>query len=873
MKDYEGMKSAKRFLENVWTRINADKRGKDLSACARAHPRPIILIAAVIVLLIVALIGCQAVSGGSSNDVWTGFLEGTTVDVSAQVGGRVTNVAVEEGDSVHAGQLLATIADDLARQQWDAADANVAAAQAQLALLEAGARPEDLQRAQARVDQARAALVAATQAVTDTEAIRANPQALLIAQADAAARVQAAQAALTAAALQAQAADLPHQFWQDQVQSLQEGIDIRLPGGGKLHFDIPSSRIDAARTQWDQAGNNAWQAWIAVAQAQANLDTAQAALKSVSDQLTNPIALDSRVDQARAARDRAAADLQAAEAALQALREGASPAQVQAARAALDQARAARAVAAEELTHYRIIAPQEGTVSQVFYRAGEVVAPNVPLVRLSVDGELTLRVFVPTSTLPKIHIGQTVPVWVAELNNKSVEGQVARIADTAEFTSRQAQTDSERNALLIAVQVTVRSPDGQLKPGMPASVSFTQPAPSPNPSFEILSSSNSLTLSGTLEAKQTRISSEVDGLVKAVHVDKGDSIDAGAPLIEIDNTQIQTSLQQAAAAVQAAQANLDQVTEPARPGQVAVAEAAVAQANAELQAAKAALDDANRALAAKQDPSSQAQIWEGKARAAQADVSRADAALALLNDQIAVAQRDLSQAGKIQLGVLQRQQQAAQATRDAAQATLEGSQRVVALYGQILNNPLELIAAQHAAEGQVQTAQAGLKVAQAELEIVRRAPQAEAVALAQARLRAAQANLGLVQAQANRFAIASPASGTIVDRSVEVGETVRPGSPLLTLADTRELELTVFVPLHSLGALHVGQAVVVRLPSLPGKTFTGKVTFIAPESEFKPANLYNSQERSELVFQARVSVPNPTGELKAGLPADAIPNP
>ena len=865
------MPSANRFLENLWTRINADRRGRKISEFIRANPRPAILIAAIIVVLIIALIGCQASSaaGTTSSDIWSGFLEGKTVDVSAQVGGRVTNVTVQEGDQVKAGQPLVTIDDALAKQRLAAADANVAAAQAQLALLQAGARPEDLQRAQAQVDQARAALIAATQAVTDTEAIRANPQSLLIAKANAEAQAQQAQDALTAAALQATGADLMHQFLTDQVQSLEQGVDVTLPSGAKLHFGAPSARIDAARSEWDKAGNDAWQAWISVAQAKANLDTAQAALTNINDQLTNPIALDTKVDQAHAARDRAAANLQTAQAALEVLREGASPAEIQAARDALDQARAARAVVADDLTHYQITAPQDGTVSQVFYRKGEVIAPNAPLVRLSNNGELTLRVFVPMSTLPQVHLDHAVPVWVAELNNKSVQGKITHIADQAEFTSRQAQTDSERNALLVAVEIKVNSPDDQLKAGMPASTSFSKSAPAPNVSFNIVSTSNNLTFSGTLEAKQTRIASEASALVKAVRVSKGDTVHAGDPLVELDTTVIQKSVSEAAAAVRAAQSNLNQVNEPARPGAVAVAQAAVTQANADLKAANAALDDANRALASKQDLTSQVQTWTGKVSAAQADVYRAQAARALLNDQVTIAQRDGSQSGKAQFEMLQKQQQAARATLDAAQAALDGSQRVLARYQSEFDSPLELIAAQHSAAGQVQTAQAGLKVAQAELDIVRRAPQPEQVALAQARLSAAQANLALVQTQADRYTVTSPIDGTVVDRSIEAGETTQPGSPMLALADTRELDLTVFVPLREMDKVRLGQTANIHVPSLPGKTFAGKVTFIAPESEFKPANIYNSQERSEIVFSMRVTVPNPTGELKAGLPADA----
>jgi HlyD family secretion protein len=165
-------------------------------------------------------------------------------------------------------------------------------------------------------------------------------------------------------------------------------------------------------------------------------------------------------------------------------------------------------------------------------------------------------------------------------------------------------------------------------------------------------------------------------------------------------------------------------------------------------------------------------------------------------------------------------------------------------------------------------AEAGLKVAQAELKVVERAPQTEAVALAQAKLNAAQANLKLVQAQAKRYVIASPIDGVVADRTIEPGETTRAGSPVLTLAQTTDLQMTLYVPIRNLKAVRVGQTAEVRLPSLPGKTFAGKVTYIASESEFKPANLYNAQERSEVVFSVRVTVDNP-GDLKAGLPADA----
>ncbi len=384
----------------------------------------------------------------------------------------------------------------------------------------------------------------------------------------------------------------------------------------------------------------------------------------------------------------------------------------------------------------------------------------------------------------------------------------------------------------------------------------------------IVDAKDTLTFSGTLEARQTQVSAEVSARVLNVRVKKGDVVKAGDPLADLDDAEMKTTLSQAEAAVRAAQANLDAVNEKARAGNIALGEAGVAQAQAELDASKRALDDANRALATPQDLTTQLHVWEGKVAAAQGAVGQGQAALAGLKNQVELAQRDQSTAGKYRLAALQKQQAAAEATLAGAQADLAGSQQVLALYRDLLKQPLQLSSAQHSAASQVKVADAGVQVAQADLALVRAPAQTEAVALAQAKLNAAQAGLKLAQAQAKRYAIISPVAGTVIDRIVEPGETTRAGAALLTLADTREFELMLFVPVRNLNAVHVGQAASVRVPSIAGRTFSGKVTYIAPQSEFQPANIYNSQDRSEMMFAIKVTVPN-DGALKAGLPADA----
>lgn len=817
------------------------------------------------------LAACQTAPNILSNnsETFTGFLIGETVDVSAEVGGRVANVAVQEGARVQAGQVLMTLDDEIVKLRVEIADAQVSAAQAQVALLEAGARSEEMNRAQARVEQARAARDLAAQAFADAEAIRARPQALLIAHAQAELRAQIAQEQLLAAAHQAQAADLEHALWEEQVRAMWAGVDVTLPGGQVLHFDTPTQKLDFAQREWNQAGNRAWQAWGAVEQAKANADAATAARQDIADQLANPIALDARVNQARAVRDRADAALASAQAGLQILREGASPSQVQAARAALDQARAARAALDQEINRHQIVAPRAGTITRVFNRAGETIAPTAPLARLSVAGDLKLRVFVPMTTIAQIKLNDSATIALDDSNNRTVSGAVSFIAERAEFSGRQAQTDDERNAQLVTVEIAIKNADGQLKAGMPASIAFGATPPNKITLPALIRADAPRTFSGTLEAKQTRLAPELGGKVIAVRAQRAEVVQAGATLVELDDTTARANILEAESAARAAQANLDQQNEKARAGTVALADAAIAQAQAELDAAKTTLRDAERALASPQDIVAQIHAAESRVAGAKGEITRAQAGIALAQDLVESAKRDLSMAGKYRLAIMQRQLEAADANLRAAKINANGSERVLGLSRELQTNPLELKANRNAAANQVKQAQAGLNAAQVERAIAQRAGQPEAIALAEAKSRAAQASLKLMQAQANRLVIHAPLNGTIIARSVEVGETVRAGAPLLTIADTRALELTVYVPMQFIGAAQIGQGAQIKTPSVPGKIFAGKIIFIATESEFKPANIYNAQERSEMVFAVRVLVQNPDGILKAGLPADA----
>lgn len=393
-------------------------------------------------------------------------------------------------------------------------------------------------------------------------------------------------------------------------------------------------------------------------------------------------------------------------------------------------------------------------------------------------------------------------------------------------------------------------------------------AAAPNPSV------GPITASGTIEAVQTAVAAEVGGRAVEVLVDEGAAVEAGQLLVRLDDSQIRAQLQEAEKAVETAKANLALAQAGPRPAQVAIAEAKLGQARATLAAAQQALADAQRARANLLELD--AQINSAQARVAlagrQIEQARArQAAVAALRQSIA---GDGSDQGKTQRAVYEKQEAAAAEAIAAAQEELRTAQRVLSLLRQMRDNPVALDAQVNAAQGQVRLAEQGVRVAEAAAALAAAGPRPEAVALAEAQLAKAEAGRALLLTQAERYAVTSPVAGQVLARSVNPGETVQPGVPLLQVAGLDQVTLVVYVPTARIGQVSVGQPAAVVVDAYPGRTFPGTVTYISPRAEFTPKNIQTPEERVETVFAVKITLDNADRALKPGMPADAtIPAP
>ncbi len=156
-----------------------------------------------------------------------------------------------------------------------------------------------------------------------------------------------------------------------------------------------------------------------------------------------------------------------------------------------------------------------------------------------------------------------------------------------------------------------------------------------------------------------------------------------------------------------------------------------------------------------------------------------------------------------------------------------------------------------------------------QLRLFEEGPRPERTEAQRAQLAQAQAALRAVQAAIANMTIRAPFDGVVTVRHNEPGETVPPGSPVLTVMNPDDRWVRIYVPENRIGAVKLGQAAGINSDTYPGKTYPGTVTFIAREAEFTPKTLQTAEERVKLVYAVKVRITGDGGfELKPGMPAD-----
>jgi HlyD family secretion protein len=343
-----------------------------------------------------------------------------------------------------------------------------------------------------------------------------------------------------------------------------------------------------------------------------------------------------------------------------------------------------------------------------------------------------------------------------------------------------------------------------------------------------------LQASGRLEGYETDVGAKTGGRVSFIAVREGDKVSRGQVLVRIDDSEVQAQLRGAKAQVASAQALEQQAFL-----QISVIESQLRAAQLNIQQSQ--------------------QDTQGRVFQAQANVAAAQAQLQQSQAQLKLAKQDQQRYAKLfREGVVTRQQfEQAQTTYETVLATVMANQKQV-----------------NAAQGALtlaQSSQFNPTIQNAQLAALRsQQKQANAqLKVAQSNVRNALAAQQQIEAQIAYLTITSPIDGVVTARTREPGAVVTNGQTVLTLVDLNSIYLRAYVPEGEIGRVRVGQNVNVFLDSDPKRPLAARVAAIDPEASFTPENIYFRQDRVKQVFGVKISIINPGGYAKPGMPADA----
>ena len=466
----------------------------------------------ILVLLVLCFLPASCVnSAGDAPLTASGTVETTVLAASAELGGRVRQVMVNEGDVVRAGDVLVRLDDSILQAQRDIATANLqtaraavntaqlaaASAQTQYEIVRDAALARDMPtRTQDWYKNQNGNFTLPEWYYGDTELLKA---ALAVADEsgrlldDAQKHLHNLESAVSAGAFIQAEDDLA----VAQVRFLvAENLYNRVWNGTDLD-DLTRRQLYLLSKDAYLESKDIESRWVTLSPsmdrdlrdaAQQIHDDARHQLEDAQEAYKDALLTDSASDilRARAEVSMAEENFNTARDFARTLQTGINAPSVTAAQRALDQANAAvkqslcavdQAQASLDMLDVQIArmvvtAAANGVVLNRYVEPGNVVNSGSVLINFGRLDDLTLTVYVPEDRLGEVAPGQPAVVTVDSFVGESFSAHVSKIASQAEFTPRNVQTVEGRKSTVFAVELILSDTGGRLKPGMPADVVF-----------------------------------------------------------------------------------------------------------------------------------------------------------------------------------------------------------------------------------------------------------------------------------------------------------------------------------------------------------------------------------------------------------------
>ena len=323
-----------------------------------------------------------------------------------------------------------------------------------------------------------------------------------------------------------------------------------------------------------------------------------------------------------------------------------------------------------------------------------------------------------------------------------------------------------------------------------------------------------------VESNIATLAAKVAGHVVTLGVDDNKPVKAGETLLRIDPRDYQAKVDQARAAVAVASASFravsseTQLTRETTHAQAEEARAALEAARVAEQTAEAAVDEARARLESRRAALAAITAEVTGTRSSAAQAGREKERFRRLAESGYVAQRDYEQADAAETSAGAALEairlRVTQAEREVQQGEAELSGRALAVK-QARQRVIELRATLNRAESQRH------QVTVKEAEIGR----------AEASLTQSKADLALAELQLSYTDVKAPIDGVVSRKSVELGQMVQVGQPLLAIVPLADVWVLANFKETQLGRVRPGMPATVEIDTYPGKVFHGKVDSIS----------------------------------------------
>jgi len=323
-----------------------------------------------------------------------------------------------------------------------------------------------------------------------------------------------------------------------------------------------------------------------------------------------------------------------------------------------------------------------------------------------------------------------------------------------------------------------------------------------------------------VEGTISPVSAKVAGHIVELKVNDNQAVRANEVLLRVDPRDFEAKRDQARAAVAVAEANV----------RAARAELPLARetTRSQVDEVRAVLEGSRVGVKSSQSAEVEVRARLESKRAAAA-ASRADVTAA--ESTMRKARRDLDRMQQLMKNdyVSRREHDDAVAALENAEALLEASRRRLGAIEQEVQQAEAEVASRvlgtEQARSRVNEVRGTLSRAESQTQTVS-VKQAE-LARAEALLKSAQADLAVAELNLEHSVVRAPIDGVVAKRSVEVGQIVQPGQPLLALVPLRDVWVIANFKETQLTRIRPGQKADVRVDTFPGTVFSGTVDSIS----------------------------------------------